>query len=128
MLAARVPKPMIKTIISRPMVKRVIKIRAGVLPEMLDMLHRYLCPLITDCAGINIGSEDHQLEVIARAREIAAHYNIRSVEEYVVRALMDNKNELAVQIADAANMYNESIVRVKEVLEQLPPIPIRHSL
>jgi len=125
MLATRISKPMTT---GRPTTKRVIKVRAGVVPEMLDMLHNYVCPLIKDCDGLYIGSEDHQLEVIRMAREIAAHYNIRSAEEYVVRALIDNKNELAVQIADAANMYNESIEKVQEVISQLPPIPVRHSL
>ena len=78
-----------------------IKADAGVVPEMLDVLTIYVCPVIHKFTVLYIGTEEHQISVLAKLHTIADHYDIRNAEEHVIRALLIDDDILAVKIADA---------------------------
>ena len=103
-----------------------VKADAGVVPEMIDVLTNYVCPAIHKCAGIYIGTEEHQISVLAKLHAIADHYDIRNAEEHVVRALLIDDDILAVKIADATDVYHQSVDYVREMISKLPPIS-KHS-
>ena len=99
-----------------------VKADAGVVPEMLDVLTNYVCPAIHKCAGIYIGTEEHQISVLAKLHAIVDHYDIRNAEEHVVRALLIDDDVLAVKIADATDVYHQSVDYVREMISKLPPV------
>lgn len=103
-----------------------VKADAGVVPEMLDVLTNYVCPVIHKCAGIYIGTEEHQISALAKLHAIVDHYDIRNAEEQVVRALLIDDDILAVKIADATDVYHQSVDYVREMVSKLPPIS-KHS-
>ena len=116
-----------KTFAHRPVTicrsKRLtVKADAGVVPEMLDVLTNYVCPAIHKCAGIYIGTEEHQISVLAKLHAIVDHYDIRKAEEHVVRALLIDDDVLAVKIADATDVYHQSVDYVREMISKLPPV------
>lgn len=116
-----------KTFAQRPMTicrprRMTIKADAGVVPEMLDVLTNYVCPAIHKCAGLYIGTEEHQMSVLAKLHAIADHYNIINAEEHVIRALLIDDDILAVKIADATDVYHQSVDYVREMISKLPAI------
>ena len=102
--------------------RMTIKADAGVVPEMLDVLTNYVCPAIHKCAGLYIGTEEHQMSVLAKLHAIADHYNIINAEEHVIRALLIDDDILAVKIADATDVYHQSVDYVREMISKLPAI------
>ena len=100
----------------------MVKADAGVVPEMLDVLTNYVCPAIHKCAGLYIGTEEHQMSVLAKLHAIADHYNIINAEEHVIRALLIDDDILAVKIADATDVYHQSVSYVREMISKLPAI------
>ena len=99
-----------------------VKADAGVVPEMLDVLTNYVCPVIHKCAGLYIGTEEHQISVLSKLHAIADHYNIINAEEHVIRALLIDDDILAVKIADATDIYHQSVSYVREMISKLPAI------
>ena len=99
-----------------------VKADAGVVPEMLDVLTNYVCPVIHNCAGLYIGTEEHQISVLSKLHAIADRYDIRNAEEQVVRALLIDDDTLAVKIADATDVYHQSVDYVREMISKLPPV------
>lgn len=120
-----------KTFANRPsMVRRprrlTVKADAGVVPEMFDVLSTYVCPIIHNCANLYIGTEEHQITVLSKLHAIADHYDIRNSEEHVVRALLIDDDILAIKIANATDIYHQSVSYVREMISKLPAIS-RHS-
>jgi hypothetical protein len=116
-----------KTFATRPQMicrpkRLMVKADAGVVPEMLDVLTNYVCPVIHKCAGIYIGTEEHQISVLSKLHAIADHYDIRNAEEHVVRALLIDDDVLAVKIADATDVYHQSVDYVREMISKLPSV------
>lgn len=109
------------TTICRPR-RLTIKADMGVVPEMFDVLSTYVCPIIHNCANLYIGTEEHQITVLSKLHAIADHYDIRNAEEQVVRALLIDDDVLAVKIADAADVYHQSVDYVREMISKLPPV------
>ena len=105
-----------------------IKADAGVVPEMLDVLTIYVCPVIHKCTGLYIGTEEHQISVLAKLHTIADHYDIRNAEEHVIRALLIDDDILAVKIADATDVYHQSVDYVREMISKLPVISSHQSV
>ena len=99
-----------------------VKADAGVVPEMLEVLKNYVCPVIHKCAGLYIGTEEHQISVLSKLHAIADHYNIINAEEHVIRALLIDDDILAVKIADATDIYHQSVSYVREMISKLPAI------
>jgi hypothetical protein len=89
---------------------------------MFDVLSNYVCPVIHKCANLYIGTEEHQMSVLAKLHAIADHYDIRNSEEHVVRALLIDDDILAVKIADATDIYHQSVSYVREMISKLPPV------
>ena len=106
--------------------KRLTVKAHAVVPEMTDVLTHYVCPVITKCANLYIGTEEHQMSVLAKLHAIADHYDIRNAEEHVVRALLIDDDILAVKIADATDVYHQSVEYVREMISKLPDVS-RHS-
>jgi hypothetical protein len=103
--------------------RKIITVKAhAVVPEMLDVLLNYVCPIITKCANLYIGTEEHQMSVLAKLHAIADHYDIRNSEEHVVRALLIDDDILAVKIADACDLYHQSVEYVRELISKVPPV------
>ena len=100
----------------------VTRTRSAVIPEMHIMLREYVCPAIQDCAGIFIGTEEHQQAVLVKLHAIADRYDIAQSEAYVMRALLLDDNKLAVLIADATDAYHRSIDVVRDAISKLPPV------
>jgi len=98
----------------------------AVVPEMMDVLTHYVCPVITKCADLYIGTEEHQMSVLTKLHAIADHYDIRNAEEHIVRALLIDDDILAVKIADATDVYHQSVEYVREMISKLPEVS-RHS-
>jgi len=112
------------TVVCRP---RRLTVKAdAIVPEMMDVLTHHVCPIITKCANLYIGTEEHQMSVLAKLHAIADHYDIRNAEEHVVRALLIDDDILAVKIADATDVYHQSVSYVREMISKLPEIS-RHS-
>jgi len=115
-----------KTFANRPSVvcrrKRMTVKAHAVVPEMMDVLTHHVCPIITKCANMYIGTEEHQLSVLAKLHAIADHYDIRNSEEHVVRALLIDDDILAVKIADATDIYHQSVDYVREMISKLPEV------
>ena len=106
--------------------KRMTVKAHAVVSEMMDVLTHHVCPIITKCANLYIGTEEHQMSVLAKLHAIADHYDIRNAEEHVVRALLIDDDILAVKIADATDVYHQSVSYVREMISKLPEIS-RHS-
>jgi hypothetical protein len=107
--------------------RRRLTVKAhAVVPEMMDVLTHHVCPIITKCANLYIGTEEHQMSVLAKLHAIADHYDIRNAEEHVVRALLIDDDILAVKIADATDVYHQSVFYVREMISKLPEVS-RHS-
>jgi len=119
-----------KTFANRPYVvcrrKRLTVKAHAVVPEMMDVLTHYVCPVITKCTDLYIGTEEHQMSVLTKLHAIADHYDIRNAEEHVVRALLIDDDILAVKIADATDVYHQSVFYVREMISKLPEVS-RHS-
>ena len=113
------------TVVCRPR-RLTVKADAGVVPEMFDVLTHHVCPIITKCADLYIGTEEHQMSVLAKLHAIADHYDIRNSEEHVVRALLIDDDILAVKIADATDIYHQSVSYVREMISKLPEVS-KHS-
>lgn len=109
------------TVVCRPR-RLTVKADAGVVPEMFDVLSNYVCPVIHKCANLYIGTEEHQMSVLAKLHAIADHYDIRNSEEHVVRALLIDDDILAVKIADATDIYHQSVSYVREMISKLPEV------
>ena len=109
------------TVVCRPR-RLTVKADAGVVPEMFDVLSNYVCPVIHKCANLYIGTEEHQMSVLAKLHAIAEHYDIRNSEEHVVRALLIDDDILAVKIADATDVYHQSVDYVREMISKLPEV------
>jgi len=97
-----------------------VKADMGIVPEMLDVLTNYVCPVIHKCANLYIGTEEHQMSVLKKLHVIADHYDIRNAEEHVVRALLIDDDILAVKIADACDLYHQSVEYVRELIAKVP--------
>ena len=116
-----------KTFAHRPSVvcrprRLTVKADAGVVPEMFDVLSTYVCPIIHNCANLYIGTEEHQITVLSKLHAIADHYDIRHSEEHVVRALLIDDDILAIKIANATDIYHQSVEYVRETISKLPAI------
>jgi hypothetical protein len=119
-MSAFVRAPRIGAVSRRPQMKT----RAAVLPEMYSLLHSYVCPVVKECAGIFVGTEEHQLEVVTKMNVIADHLDIVGVERYVLKALLFNDEQLAIDIANASDTYHASIEVVRHFISKLPNAPI----
>ena len=102
--------------------RMTIKADAGVVPEMMDVLVQHVCPIIHNCSGLYIGTEEHQISVLAKLHTITDHYDIRNAEEHVIRALLIDDDILAVKIADATDVYHQSVSYVREMISKLPAV------
>lgn len=102
--------------------RMTIKADAGVVPEMMDVLVQHVCPVIHNCANLYIGTEEHQISVLSKLHTIADHYDIRNAEEHVIRALLIDDDILAVKIADATDVYHQSVDYVREMISKLPAV------
>ena len=102
--------------------KRMTVKAHAVVPEMMDVLAHHVCPVVTKCADLYIGTEEHQISVLAKLHTIADHYDIRNAEEHVVRALLIDDDILAVKIADATDVYHQSVDYVREMISKLPAV------
>lgn len=108
--------------------RMTIKADAGVVPEMMDVLVQHVCPVIHNCANLYIGTEEHQISVLSKLHTIADHYDIRNAEEHVIRALLIDDDILAVKIADATDVYHQSVDYVREMISKLPAISSHPSV
>jgi hypothetical protein len=102
--------------------KRMTVKAHAVVPEMMDVLVHHVCPVVTKCADLYIGTEEHQMSVLTKLHAIADHYDIRNAEEHVVRALLIDDDILAVKIADATDVYHQSVDYVREMISKLPAV------
>jgi hypothetical protein len=109
----RIQKPFRKTI--RP--------ANSVLPQVTELLTNYVCPVISDCHQMYIGDEVHQLHVIKQLFEIADKFNITNGEGWVMRALFQDDEPLALKIAKAVNDYNVDIQTVRDAISKVPSLP-----
>jgi hypothetical protein len=111
-------------IVSRPVFRRhpVVRTRAAIIPELQILLDTYVCPVINDCSGIFIGTDQHQQSVLEKLHAIANHYDIVQSEKYVIRALLLDDDKLAMSIADSTDIYHKSIELVREQISKLPSI------
>ena len=100
--------------------KRITVKAHAIVPEMLDVLSNYVCPVIHKCANLYIGTEEHQMSVLKKLHVIADHYDIRNAEEHVIRALLIDDDTLAVKIADACDLYHQSVEYVRELISKVP--------
>lgn len=103
--------------------KRITVKAHAIVPEMLDVLSNYVCPVFTKCANLYIGTEEHQMSVLSKLHVIADHYDIRNAEEHVVRALLTDDDILAVKIADACDLYHQSVEYIRELISKIPATP-----
>ena len=103
--------------------KRITVKAHTVVPEMLDVLTNYVCPVIHKCANLYIGTEEHQMSVLKKLHVIADHYDIRNAEEHIVRALLIDDDILAVKIADACDLYHQSVEYIRTLISKIPATP-----
>jgi len=102
--------------------RMIVKADMRMVPEMFDVLTNYVCPVIHKCANLYIGTEEHQMSVLSKLHVIADHYDIRNAEEHVVRALLMDDDTLAIKIADASDLYHQSVEYVRELISKVPPV------
>ena len=108
---------------ARPLVsRRNVVTRVGIIPEMGDVLTRYVCPGLTQCAGMFVGTEEQQRDILSNMHSLADHYNIVNSEQYVLRALIAGDEELAVSLAEATSMYHDLIDLIRSLIVRLPDL------
>ena len=102
--------------------RMIVKADMRMVPEMFDVLTNYVCPVIHKCANLYIGTEEHQMSVLTKLHVIADHYDIRNAEEHIVRALLIDDDIIAIKIADASDLYHQSVEYVRELISKVPPV------
>lgn len=119
---------MISLRLHKPTTARMIKptrkvvTRAAVVPEMFDILHTYVCPVVKNCSGILLGSEEHQMEVLKQLHSLADHYNIVHSEPYIIKSLLNNDYDLAKDIAESTDLYHETLQIIQRLIKLTPDI------
>ena len=120
---------LVSTVNFRPMPlkrARYVRTHVAIIPEMANALS-YVCPEVPQCAGLFIGTEEHQHSVITNFRILADHYNIVHSEPYVFRALLADKKDVAISIAEATDVYNDVVEIIGRLIKSLPEIPVDTS-
>ncbi|AGE50046.1 hypothetical protein ATCVCanal1_045R [Acanthocystis turfacea Chlorella virus Canal-1] len=121
---------LVSTVAVRPMplkrARTLVRTRVAVIPEMSDMLS-YVCPVFSQCAGMFIGTEEHQREIITNFHALADHYNIAHSEPYVLRALLAGDKDLAVSLAESTDMYNDIVEIIRRLIVSIPELPVDTS-
>ena len=102
--------------------RKSVRARAGVLPEMMSILNAYVCPAVKNCSGISVGSEERQIAILHQLQVIADHYNIVHSEAYVIRALLADNVDLAIDIARSTDLYHENLELIRRFIAMLPDI------
>jgi hypothetical protein len=121
---------LVSTSAVRPVIlkrRALVRTRVAVIPEMADALS-YVCPAVPQCAGLFIGTEEHQHNVITNFRILADHYNIVHSEPYVFRALLADKPDVAISIAEATDVYNDVVEIIGRLIKSLPELPVDTSV
>jgi len=115
-MASLVRTPCVRVTTRRPSVRA----RAALIPEMYGLLHSYVCPAVKECSGIFVGTEEHQMSIVVKMNVIADHLDISGVEKYILKALLIDDDQLALDIATAADTYHASIEVVRQFISKLP--------
>ena len=97
-------------------------IHFALVPEMQTLLQSYVCPAFDACDSMFIGTEQFQLNVIANLYKLTNTYNIHYGEAYIIRALLLDNLNLALELSKAFNNYNTDITNVHELISKLPQI------
>ena len=105
---------------------RCVRTHVAVIPEMSDMLS-YVCPVFSQCAGMFIGTEEQQRDIISNFHVLADHYNIAHSEPYVFRALLAGDKDLAASLAEATDTYNDVVEIIRRLIVSLPELPVDTS-
>jgi len=115
-MASIVRTPCVRVTTRRPSVRT----RAALIPEMYGLLHSYVCPAVKECSNIFVGTEEHQMSIVVKMNVIANHLDISGVEKYILKALLIDDDQLALDLASSADIYNESIKIVRYFISNLP--------
>ena len=120
---------LVSTMTARPVLlkrRTLVRTRVAVIPEMADALS-YVCPVFSQCAGMFVGTEEQQRDVISNFHILADHYNIVHSEPYVFRALLAGDKDLAVSIAESTDVYNDIVEIIRGLIVKIPELPVDTS-
>jgi hypothetical protein len=98
---------------------RVVRVRAGVIPQLESLLIQHVCPMLESCEGLYLGDVEHQMHVFNTFVTITRTMDISHGPGYVLRALLAGDKDLAYDMATSLDMYNTGLNLVHECIDRL---------
>lgn len=86
-------------------------------PVIHPVIQQHVCPLVSQCAGLNLGSADHQQRVVDVFFDLAAAYDVSHGQGYVLRALLDGDAWAARELCMGFDAYNAGLALIHAVLQ-----------
>lgn len=98
---------------------RVVRTRAGVIPQLESLLIQHVCPMLESCEGVYLGDVEHQMHVFNTFVTITRTMDITNGPGYVLRALLAGDKDLAYDMATSLDTYNTGLNLVHECIDRL---------
>lgn len=100
---------------------RVVQCSAGAGAEtLIPLIQQYVCPLVSNCASLPVGTEDHQLSVLQTFWDLVNVYNVRHGEGYILKSLLYGDMWTAHEISVGFDAMNSGIELIQNCLDRLP--------
>jgi hypothetical protein len=93
----------------------------ALVPELDHLVRTHVCPMVAECAGVLLGDGDpaNQHDVVRVFYDLAAAYDIRHGEGYVLRALLHGDAWSARELCVGFDAYNAGLEVIRGVVDRL---------
>lgn len=88
-------------------------------PELETLVNAFVCSG-AECAGLMVGSPEHQERVVETYMDLAGAFDVRHGEGYVLRALLWSDLMTAKELAMGFDLYNASLDLIHEAMRRIP--------
>lgn len=102
---------------------RITNDASAVVPDLDALVRAYVCPVFAHCAGLSVGTTQHQHTILGAYADLSNNFDIESGQGYVLRALLADDPWTALRLAEAFDAYNSALHRIRDMLLDLPDLP-----
>lgn len=86
------------------------------------LVQEYVCPLVDRCAGLDLGDEQRQNDVMSTFYDLTAAYVLDHGEGYVLRALLQGDWPAVRELCIGFDAYNAGLSLIHAGIDHLHPL------